>query len=155
MTTAVYPFWGTVAASVGRLLRLQGTASAAQVQRRVREHFGERETVSRAARRIIRTLVDWGVLAEAAEKGVYRQSVVKLIDDPRLIAWLVESALHAHSNGSAALTALLDAPSLFPFQLTHLSAGHLATVSQDLQIVRQGLDHDLIMLRRVKGVEGG
>ena len=34
---AVYPFFGTVATVVGRLLRLQGTAGASQVQRRIRE----------------------------------------------------------------------------------------------------------------------
>ena len=37
MLLAVYPFWGAVALQVGRLLRLQGAATAAQVQRRVRE----------------------------------------------------------------------------------------------------------------------
>jgi len=47
MAMAVYPFWGAVASSTGRLLRLQGTASASQVQRRLREKYGERETVSR------------------------------------------------------------------------------------------------------------
>ncbi len=35
MTIAVYPFFGSGAGSVGRLLRLQGTAAAAQVQRRI------------------------------------------------------------------------------------------------------------------------
>ena len=52
ISMAVYPFWGAVAASVGRLLRLQGTAAASHIQRRVREKYGERETVSRAARRV-------------------------------------------------------------------------------------------------------
>ena len=60
MCMAVYPFFGTVADAVGRLLRLQGTAGAAQVQRRLRERFGERETVARAARRILRAYIDWG-----------------------------------------------------------------------------------------------
>ncbi|GMA49210.1 hypothetical protein GCM10025857_05670 [Alicyclobacillus contaminans] len=60
MTMAVYPFWGVVAAHVGRLLKLQGTAVASQVQRRLREHYGERETVSRAVRRVLRSFVDWG-----------------------------------------------------------------------------------------------
>ena len=36
------------------------TAGAAQVQRRLRERFGERETVARAARRILRAYIDWG-----------------------------------------------------------------------------------------------
>jgi hypothetical protein len=48
MVMAVYPFWAAVAKQVGRLLRLQGSAAAAHVQRRVREQYGERETVSRA-----------------------------------------------------------------------------------------------------------
>ena len=36
MALAVYPFWGAVATHTGRLLRLQGTAAAVHVQRRVR-----------------------------------------------------------------------------------------------------------------------
>src|SRR5437870_6901212 len=72
MTMAVYPFFGAVAETVGRLLRLQGSAVAAHVQRRVREQLGERETVARAARRILRCFVDWNVLQETAEKGVYQ-----------------------------------------------------------------------------------
>jgi hypothetical protein len=42
MVIAAYPFWSGVAVQVGRLLRLQGSAAAAQVQRRVREQYGER-----------------------------------------------------------------------------------------------------------------
>ena len=71
MCMAVYPFFGTVADAVGRLLRLQGTPSAAQVQRRLRERHGERETVARAARRILRAYIDWEVLQETEEKGLY------------------------------------------------------------------------------------
>ena len=52
MCMAAYPFFGTVADATGRLLRLQGTAAAAQIQRRLRERLGERETVARAARRV-------------------------------------------------------------------------------------------------------
>ena len=72
MCIAVYPFFGTVADAVGRLLRLQGTAGAAQVQRRLRERFGERETVTHAARRILRAYIDWGILEETDQKGLYR-----------------------------------------------------------------------------------
>ena len=84
MAMAVYPFWAAVAAHTGRLLRLQGTAAAAHVQRRVREQYGERETVSRAARRVIRSFVDWGVLSGTKEKGIYSQGRTYFIDDPRL-----------------------------------------------------------------------
>ena len=69
MALAAYPFWGAVAAQTGRLLRLQGTVAAAQVQRRIKEGYGERDTVSRAARRVLRSFIDWRVLTDTATKG--------------------------------------------------------------------------------------
>ena len=69
------------AEATGRLLHLQGTAAAAQVQRRAREQLGERETVSRAARRILQAFVDWGVLLETNEKRIYRGASKRVIDD--------------------------------------------------------------------------
>jgi hypothetical protein len=147
MSMAAYPFWAAVAANTGRLLRLQGTAAAAQVQRRVREQYGERETVSRAARRVIRSFVDWGVLSETEEKGIYSQGPTCSIDDPRLISWLIEASLYARSNGSAAIKDLLDSPSIFPFRLMHVSAEHLDSISPRLDLLRHGLDDDLVMLR--------
>jgi hypothetical protein len=147
MTMAAYPFWAVVAANTGRLLRLQGTAAAAHVQRRVREQYGERETVSRAARRVIRSFVDWGVLGETKEKGIYRQGRTYSIDDLRLISWLIEASLYARSNSSAAIKDLLDSPSIFPFRFMHVSAEHLVSMSPRLDLLRHGLDDDLVMLR--------
>jgi hypothetical protein len=150
MAMAVYPFWGAVAAHVGRLLRLQGTAAAAQVQRRLREHYGERDTVSRAARRVLRSFVDWGVLKETSEKGAYTQGISRAVDHPQLVAWLVEAFLHGHPNDSVALGTVLDSTSLFPFRLAHLPADRLAAVSARLEVLRHALDQDLIMLRAPK-----
>jgi hypothetical protein len=82
MVMAVYPFWAVVVSHTGRLLKLQGTAAASQVQRRMREEYGERETVSRAARRILRSFVDWEVLKETKMKGVYSQGLALPIEIP-------------------------------------------------------------------------
>jgi len=147
MTMAVYPFWGAVAAHVGRLLRLQGTAAASQVQRRVREQFGERETVSRRVRYVLRSLVDWEVLKETSEKGIYTAGLSLTIAQVELVAWLAEAFLHAHPKGSVALRTILDSTSLFPFRLSPVSAAHLVAVSGRLDVLRHGLDQDLIMLR--------
>jgi hypothetical protein len=147
MVLAVYPFWGAVAAHAGRLLRLQGTAAAAHVQRRVKEDHGERETAARAARRVLRSFIDWGVLKETGDKGVYAQGNGYQIETPGLIAWMVEASLRARMNGSASIKDLLDTPSLFPFRLAHISAEHVASISTRLDILRHGLDEDLVMLR--------
>ncbi len=71
MVMAVYPFWSNVAAQVGRLLRLQDSVTARQVQRRMRERYGQRETVSRRARYVLRSFVDWGVIEESPNQGIY------------------------------------------------------------------------------------
>ena len=85
---------------------------------------------------------------EADDKGLYTQGDLYSIQAPRLITWLVEASLHARMNGSAAIKDLLDSPSIFPFRLAHVSAEHLASFSPRLDFLRQGLDDDLVMLRR-------
>ncbi len=147
MTLAAYPFWGAVAAHTGRLLRLQGTAAAAHVQRRVKEEYGERKTASRAARRVLRSFIDWGVLNETQDKGVYDQGKQYSVEEPRLIAWMVEASLCSRSNGSAATKDLLDSPSIFPFRFPYISAEHVASLSPRLDMLRHSLDDNLVMLR--------
>ena len=148
MVMAVYPFWSCVATQTGRLLRLQGSAAAAHVQRRVREQYGERETVSRAARRVLRSYLDWGVLQETGTKGIYSAGATLAINDSRLIAWLAEASLHARANGSAPLKDLIDSPSFFPFRIKPVRAENLVAASSRLDLLRHGLDDDLIMLRK-------
>lgn len=146
MTMATYPFWGFVAATVGRLLRLQGSASTIQIQRRIREKYGERETVSRATRRLIRSFVDWGVLADSTTKGICMPAAQRPITDPDIITWLIEALLHARTDGAAALKSLLGSPSLFPFSLGKTSRHHF-TVSGRMEVISQGPDEDLVTLQ--------
>lgn len=148
MVMAVYPFWGAVAAHAGRLLKLQGTCAAVHIQRRVREQYGERETVSRAARRVIRSIMDWRVLKETGKKGVYEKGMTVSVNQLRAVSWLLEASLHARSISSAHVVDLAEHPSLFPFAMPHVSADRLAATSQRLELFRQGLDQDLLMFRQ-------
>jgi hypothetical protein len=151
MVMAVYPFWGAVAIQVGRLLRLQDSAGAAHIQRRMREQYGERETVSRAARRVLRSYMDWGVLRESGEKGIYKAPPAMVVEEPRLTAWLVEASLHVRTNHnqSAPLRDLFESLSLFPFRLKAIGAEGLLAATANLDILRHGLDDDLVMLRKL------
>ncbi len=147
MAMAVYPFFGSMAEVVGRLLRLQGSVPAAQAQRRIREQLGERETVARAARRVLRCFVDWGVLEDTGDKGVYRPAPVRAVRDARLAAWIIEATLHATRAQSAPLRALVQAPALFPLDLGGAPVGALRENGR-LELMRQGLDEDVVQLRR-------
>jgi hypothetical protein len=146
MTMSVYPFWGAVAAQTGRLLNLQGTLSASQVQRRIREQYGKHKTVSRRVHYFLRSFLDWGVLKETQDKGIYDQGNKYIINEPRLIAWKVEASLLARPNGSADIKDLLDSTSIFPFHLAHISAEYLVSLLPRLEILRHGLDDNLVTL---------
>ncbi|MEW6546395.1 MAG: hypothetical protein AB1446_05690 [Bacillota bacterium] len=148
MVMAAYPFWGAVASIVGRLLKLQGSAAAAHVQRRVREQYGERETVSRACRRVLRSYVDWGVLRDSNTKGVYLPGLSLTVDDPQLISWLVEAWLYTRPDGTATLKHLLHSPSLFPFRFQPALIDTILPASGRLEVLRLGLDQHVVTLRR-------
>ena len=144
MCMAVYPFFGTVADAVGRLLRLQGTAGAAQVQRRLRERFGERETVARAARRILRAYIDWGVLVETGEKGLYRGTPRCAVNDAPLGVWAIRAMLFAAGDNPRSASALLRGPQLFPFDVAVPSVKEIEAC-EALEIFRNGLDQEVVL----------
>ncbi|MFQ5793951.1 MAG: hypothetical protein ACE5JP_02750 [Candidatus Bipolaricaulia bacterium] len=150
MIMAVYPFLGVVAETIGRLLRLQGSAAAAQVQRRVREQLGERETVSRATRRVLRCFIDWGVLQDTKkEKGVYQPSPARSVKDKKLAAWLIEAALVASGSHSKSLKELAQSPALFPFSINLSNITDLED-SNRLELFRQGLDEDVVVIKNAR-----
>jgi len=147
MVMAVYPFWAGVAAQTGRLLDLQGSAAANHIQRRMQERFGERETVSRRTRYVLRSFVDWNVLVEAEEPGVYRSTATLSVSNSQLVMWLVEAYLHTKPNCNAALSSVIGHPSLFPFYLKGVVKS-MAGNCDRVEIVRHGLDEDVVSLRK-------
>jgi hypothetical protein len=146
MTMAVYPFFGTVAENVGRLLRLQGRFAAGSIQRRIKEQLGDRETVSRATQRVLRCFVDWGVLEDTAEIGVYQPVSVHLVDNRKIAMWLIEAALIASDSNSQAIGVISQAPALFPFMVSSINPRDLEA-NQRLEFFHQGLDENMVMLR--------
>jgi len=146
MTMAVYPFFASVAEQVGRLIRLQESFTLAQIQRRIREQLGERETVARAARRILSSFVDWGVLKRSAKRGNYEGTSPRPVTHRKLATWLIESVLLSSSSASGSLKSIAQVPSLFPFKVNSVNTNDLKE-NKRLESYRQGLDEDIIMLK--------
>lgn len=149
MTLAAYPFWGAVAARTGKLLGLQGTLTAAAVQRRIREAYGERETVARATRRVLRSFVDWEVLSDMPARGVYARGQHHSIVADQTVAWILEAVVR-HRSGSASPRDLLNDTALFPFRLAQLSSAQLAHYAPRLEVHRHALDAEFVTLRGVR-----
>ena len=149
MSMSVYPFFGVVAETVGRLFRLQTTAAASQIQRRIREELGERETVARAARRILRCFIDWGVLQDMDKKGIYRAAPKKLLGDKELKSWLIEALLISNCSSPLPLKGILERPVFFPFKMDQLTLRDVETNTR-LTLFRHGLDEDMVALHKTR-----
>jgi hypothetical protein len=147
MTMAAYPFWRSVADATGRLFRLQGTASASQVQRRMKEVYGEREVVSRSARYVLRAFADWDVIHDIRPQGTYVPSPTVRVDKSSAAAWLLEGSMYAGNRPSADWKTLLQSPALFPFQL-QIVRSDVMTRSGRIEVVRQSVGEELLILRK-------
>ena len=141
MSMATYPFFGTVVDAVGRLLELQETVTFAQVNRRVQEKYGQRQSIKRGTERVFYALHDWGVLAKRYERTVYTSTNLLPISSPQSAIWLIEAGMITIGVQSTPLNTAANLPVLFPFSLTMPRV----VESERLGLFRQGLDHDFIM----------
>ncbi len=96
---------------------------------------------------MLRSYLDLGVLQETGARGIHSAGITLAIEDPRLIAWLAEASLLVRANVSAPLKDLIGSPSLFPFRIRPVHAESLVAASSRLDLLRHGLDDDLVMLR--------
>jgi hypothetical protein len=147
LALAAYPFFQDTTENIGRLLSLQGSFSVTQLQRRVREKYGERETVYRAANRLVQSISEWGIIQETSIKRTFEGKPPISVEDSSLAIWLLEAALLASGNNSAPFYTLVKSPALFPFKLANLNAASLNQHPR-LQIFRQGVDEDVVMFKK-------
>jgi hypothetical protein len=145
--SAAYPFWFNIARQVGRLLNLQAQATQAQIVGRLKEQYGDRQTVSRYARFVVRSFVDWGVLEDADTTGCYRKKEPISLAHGEVTAILLHAALLATPEGKAPLSSLMSNPALFPFHLVDATSATIVQASEFIKVLRYGLDDEFLTLR--------
>jgi hypothetical protein len=114
--------------------------------KRLKEQYGDRQTVSRYARFVVRSFVDWGILKETSVAGSYEKSEPKSFIDRDVFSLLVYSTLLALPEGKASLSLLLNNPGLFPFYLPPIQVASLPAPGGRFKVVRYGLDDELVVL---------
>ena len=146
MCLSSYPFVRSAAATVGRLLALQETVALSQINRRVSESWGERETVKHRVWQLAQSFIEWGVLERTAARGVYRVAPkIPIRREDGVGPWLLEAGLAGSGKREQPFLSLAGAPAFFPFDL-RLSPSDVAR-NPRLELYRQGLDEDLVVLR--------
>lgn len=145
MMVGTYPVFTDTAAAVGRLLTLQGSFTLAHLTRRLVGLWGERSTLERAGRRIVRSMVQWGVLRDTATRGMYEAVPRRRLVGPAVGTVLIEALLVDAEEASVSLDQLTGHPAIFPFDLD-VNASHVRGASQ-FRLHRQGLDSDFVELQ--------
>lgn len=144
--SASYPFWFNVAKQVGRILNLQDKITQKQIFDRLKEQYGDRETVARNARYAVRSFVAWDILKDSNKRGCYEKMDLYVMNNPDIAILLIESALHATPDGKGALGFLTNSPGLFPFQVPRLTGDYIAQNCERIDVVHHGFDDDLLKL---------
>ena len=148
MAALAYPFFRDTAEVVGRLLALQDDFTTAQVQGRMLTTWGDRATSKEAAQKLITTLVDWEVLRSTKTKGHFLLARKMTASIPDLQLWLLEALLGASAADEIEAQQLLRLPESFPFTIS-VGVADLRR-HEGFNIHRQGLDMDMVALRKVK-----
>jgi hypothetical protein len=141
MTIGTYPFFFDVATNVGKLLAINGQANLSQIDRKMTETWGDRSTLSRALQRVLRSMVQWGVLQDGPAKGLLfpRPNRVLVPDD--IGELLFQAVLVSHGRGMP-LAQLRGHPALFPFDVRLTASALRKSISMRLQ--RQGDQTDFV-----------
>jgi hypothetical protein len=148
LAMAEYPFFADVVSSIGRLLRLQPTVSLAEIVRRTKEKWGDRELVARSARHVLQSIRDWAVLHETGRPGIYQPATPQAALEGDLALWMIEAVLQGSGASVVQLRQLDRSPALFPFAITvHTSS--MSSASR-LEIMRQAGEQDMVALRRAR-----
>ncbi|EIU7179269.1 hypothetical protein ISE59_09985 [Pseudomonas aeruginosa] len=150
MISAVYPFWFNVARQTGRLLALQDQVTQTQIINRLKEQYGDRQTIFRYGRYVLRSFVAWGSLKDSGAKGCYEKAAPVSIVDANLAILMLESALLATSEATGALGLLLNNPAFFPFTFPVMTGDFVSQHSERIDVVRYGLDDELLRLKAAK-----
>ncbi len=143
MAIAAYPFVGSAGEVLGRLLKLQKEACRADVQRRLREQYGDRDFVNRITRYIVSSFLDWGVIAETKKAGVYLPGKQIQPRSGEQLAWLAEAVLISRGETQVRFSQLCNHPLLFPFSIETFNASILRA-NPRLKVARQGLNEDFV-----------
>jgi hypothetical protein len=143
MCISTYPFFLDVAANIGRLISLQGEVSLASLRRRLAERWGDRSLMPQATRKVVRSMVVWGMLRDL-KPGLYVGREKPLHVGERAGTFLAEGLLVGSGQRTLPVTDIEKHPALFPFATT-VTARSLRA-ARHFSVHRQGVDMDMVEL---------
>jgi hypothetical protein len=131
----------------GSLFLLQDQVKMSQIMSRTYEIFGERNTVNRCSRYVIRSLAAWDLIRDKEKPGYYEKGMVITVSDIDSACLLAEAMLHALPEKRLALSAVINCPSFFNFKLPPINGAQLAKANQNLHVEQFSVNEEYISLK--------
>mgnify|MGYP000952285932 FL=1 len=135
---AVYPYWFNIALQTGRLFNLQDAVAASQIVTRLKEIYGDRQTIMRTSRYVLRSFIAWDLICDSRRKGNYIKGDPIFINDVRNAGFLMLSAFYAMGTMQADFNALFHSPAFFTFKIPSIAPETLHQLSENIEIVQIG-----------------
>lgn len=145
LSLLAYEFFRLGMVSIGQLLRYRDSIGTQNVVQRLAGEVGQIGGLKNATERLIFSLRNWGLLADADQRYAYALPPQPLTThDPAIERWMLEVALAAHPAQDLPFADLVRLPELFPFRFT-LTVDDLRQ-SAHFEVQRQGMGWDMVRL---------
>ena len=148
MISSVYPFWFNMSLIIGSLFRLQEQVKKSQIMRRVYEILGERNTIERCSRYVIRSFVSWDIIRDKKETGYYEKGKIISFSDIYLTSLIIETMLNAIPENRMDLNSILNCPAFFGFKIPSIIGSQIVKVNQNLCVEQFAINEEFISLKK-------
>lgn len=140
-----YPLWYHVANQFGRLFSLQDIVTPAQIYSRIKDVYGDTETVSRNARYIIATLAQWGLIVKRTGMNGQYKEPSRMPLSVNAFYLICESLIRVR-NEMISEESLLHDQSLYSFDFTDFSICAISTYTNNrVTITNHGIGKNIIL----------
>ena len=146
--SSAYPFWFNMAYIFGSLFRLQNQIKKEQVINRTYDLLGERNTIERCSRYVIRSFSSWNIILDTEKPGIYEKGKNHKISDSNMASLLVEAMLNALPEGRIPLDSITNCPAFFNFTLPALNGFNLVKANPNLCTEQYSVDEVFVMLKK-------
>lgn len=145
MLCRAYPFFIDVMSLVGSQLRLGSYVNQGTIRNRTLRSYGQGENVRQAVRKVLQSLITWGILHKTGTSGLYSPGKQSSLNFE-----LSEVMLSGYIEGSKAaaipLTEINKIPALFPWKVSDIRYGKLTL----LNIFLEGIGDEFVSINYIK-----
>ena len=153
MISTAYPFWFQTSNVIGRLFGLQEIISKQQIIKRLKEIYGDRQTVARNARYVIRSFVAWDIIKDTDKRGYYCADDAFNTEEEYLISLLCECNLLNTRDGKLPFSSMINSPAFFHFPHPDTAPGTIDNLNPRIGITLNGIDDSIFSIKSLKLID--